>query len=421
MAIRVLLLNVVLLFVSFTSVAQEKRQVAGVQTRLLGTSQERPVVYYHLNSEEHIDIGFDLIGDDNVSLYYRIYRLPKGEEAELPPIQYLSNSWPVEVSGGRHSRSTRIPYVHYEIQIPNEKVSPLMSGFYILEVYSNDTDYSRGEGLVRVPFTVVEPFLDVDLEFQSFNIEGDLSQDQEVAVTVQDEDSKLLKNPQDITVEVWKNYAEDYRELSIPSQIHSDKIVYDARRAAIFRGGSEYEHFDLLDISSGSMLGIDSVVLASNGYHVYLPMGHNRIDRPYIFQPDLDGKRKIRSTAYGVSLPELEGEYYTVHFALEYEPVKPELRSGCVFRLAGEAFCFFPERTTMQIDERNGTAYCSVLLKQGYVEYAYTAQDRSGLLHHMGGEHRQTSNTYTAFVVADSPNEDSYCIVGATVQRYMGL
>ncbi|MDY6122764.1 MAG: DUF5103 domain-containing protein [Porphyromonas sp.] len=410
---RILFLPLLFLLPCFC-VAEEEYQVASIQARLANREEIRPVAYYYLGSGEQISISFDLIRSDNVPIYYRVFRLARGNESELQPIEYSSNTRCIELFSGQPSRSTKIPYVHYDLHIPNREIALSMSGLYLLELYRSDMQ-GRGEGFAQIPFVVVEPKVEVSMEFPVATVVGDLETEQEVDVHIRAQDYNFMAAGNRVEVEVWKNYAEDFRLLTEPSQIRINELVYDARKSAVFAGGNEYLHYDLLDISTGSMLGIDHIERARDADHIYLPIGRNTMHAPYIYEPDMDGRQEIRSTSFGISRPELEAEYYFVHFSLDYGDAR--LTQDSHFALVGEAFYLQPQSPVMSIDHRSGIAKYTALIKQGYVDYAYVIQGPSGSPIHLRGEHRETTNTYTAFVFDENPQNNSYRVIGAKTMR----
>lgn len=85
-------------------------------------------------SADAIQLEFDLIGEESrpVSVYF--YHADANWQRDLVPAEYLGVFHRDDILDYRSSRSTDIRYTHYSYQFPNDGISFLISGNYILRV-----------------------------------------------------------------------------------------------------------------------------------------------------------------------------------------------------------------------------------------------------------------------------------------------
>ncbi len=96
-----------------------------------------PVVV--LGSGDRIAISFDYLDDERQYLRYSLEHCnatwsPSG----LTDSEFLDGFNEGLIEDFDYSQATLVPYVHYRLSIPDEKVSPLISGNYLLKIYKED-------------------------------------------------------------------------------------------------------------------------------------------------------------------------------------------------------------------------------------------------------------------------------------------
>ena len=150
------------LFLSFLwsvpSVGQTRAFDSRVQSLLVtptGTEQLRLYPYYHINSGEGLRISFDLMGDESMTLGYRLQHCGHDWQASpVSPAEAVSGFLENEFDPPAVSRATLVNYVHYELSLPNANCTPKLSGNYLMTVFDV---YDPDETLLTIAFRVVAP------------------------------------------------------------------------------------------------------------------------------------------------------------------------------------------------------------------------------------------------------------------------
>lgn len=412
---RVLSILIVALAIFGNKSNSQEIHPAGLQVFIGGSANIRPIPYYYMNTTERLVISFDLLNYNNDNIYYNVYRQQAYGEAPLQQIQYLKNPQIVEINNGASSMSTRTPYIHYEIAIPNAQVQPILSGDYVVEFYK-DRYQSQGEGFMTIPFTIVESQTTVDIHFPFYAVGVDSDKYQQVNISVSGQ-SDYISNPlnNNISIRVWQNFAQRGINLTQPSQILNNKVVFSDDKGAQFPGGNEYFHFDLLYPEGGGNIGVDSIRIYSNYYKAFLPISHTRLDKPYLFEQDMDGLYRIHTASFTSQNIHTDGEYELVKFSLNCNDIPDFNPQKHHIYLIGEAFS--PWGKEMHYDPKSGLMTYLMMIKQGYLDYAFVLRDDNYKEINLGGDHRQTTNTYTALVYVNSPMDLSYKVIGAATLR----
>lgn len=393
----------------------QKIEPAGLQVFIGGAADVRPIPYYYLNSPEKLVVSFDLLNYDNNDIYYNIYRQQAYGEPPLQQIQYLDNPQMVDIPNGATSMSTKTPYIHYKVAIPNQRMKPLMSGDYVIEFYS-DQYQNKGDGFLMVPFTVVEPLTSVELSFPFYAIGVDTDTHQQVNVSVNGQ-GEYINNPttNNMSVRVWQNFAQRGINLTQPSSLTSNQVLFQDDKGARFPGGNEYFHFDLLYPQGGGNIQIDSIKVHPSYYEAFLPVRGIRINKPYLYESDMDGLYRVHTAEFTAQNIDVDGEYELVRFNIDcnglndFNPQKENIF------IIGQAFG--PWGKQMHYDPQSGLMTYLMMVKQGYLDYAFVRRNNNYEEQNLGGDHRQTTNTYTALVYVNSPMDISYKVIGATTLR----
>ena len=129
--------------------------IKSVQFGLPGLQTGFPIV----NLQQGIlSLEFDEIGDQPRYLRYRLIHCNRDwEVSDLAEMEYLDGFNNEEIREYALSVSTRVPYVHYRLSLPNQQTRWTKSGNYLLHIYDEDTD----EPLITRRFMVVDPIMKV--------------------------------------------------------------------------------------------------------------------------------------------------------------------------------------------------------------------------------------------------------------------
>lgn len=384
-------------------------QIGAVTTHVSSYSQGMSPRFdrLRLGSDERFEVGFDLLGSEEPVLVYRLVHcnadwLPSG----LQPIEYVSGFASYELEAPEPSRNTLVPYVHYQLSLPNEMTQFRVSGNYLLEISRMGEE---GSPLLTIPLGVSEECVGVQAEVITdtpIEVRGRL---QQVNVSLSGV-GQVARPEQELSIVVLQNGRWDNAvRLSRPSMRSLGTLTYDEGGGAVFQAGNEYHKFEHL-MERGGGMGVNHASVSNGLYAIELFPVDNRAMDAYRYESDHNGRQVIRSLH--TDLPETEADYHLVDFICRSE----RLLGGSVV-LEGEAFEYIPiAQRTLTYDESSKCYRTRLLLKMGYREYLLLFRpDGASRMSttEMEGDHYQTTNSYTVLVYQRSPGDRSDRLVAS--------
>lgn len=290
----------------------------------------------------------------------------------------------------QYSFNTYQKYTHYELQFPNDKIQPLISGNFELIVYKD----SPSKPLFKKRFMVVEnqATLAVDVSRITNSTNPQLNQRIQVqAVGLNDVLSRNL-NSVSLTVLQNNNWREMLSNLR-PTSSLGNKILFQ-QMALAFPGNNEFYYFNNRTIDQS----YDMVSKAENQdgiLHTYLaPVWAFPLN--YQYQPDVNGAYYFRSSRGGNERDaNREGDYSWVHFFLESEPVDKK-----IYVLGGFNDYLPSEEAQMKYNDQLKAYEAKMYLKQGFYNYLLATDSGDGKLNfgEINGNFWQTENLYQALL-----------------------
>ncbi|HET6528367.1 MAG TPA: type IX secretion system plug protein domain-containing protein [Balneolaceae bacterium] len=110
-----------------------------------------PVIKLH--SPQKLVLSFDYLSEQNRQFRVEVsHRSRDWQKSPIGPSVYLDSFFQTYIQGSEESFSQQPAYQHLEYEFPNPQLRPIVSGNYLLEVYS----YSGDELLFSVPFFITE-------------------------------------------------------------------------------------------------------------------------------------------------------------------------------------------------------------------------------------------------------------------------
>ena len=187
-----------------------------------------------------------------------------------------------------------------------------------------------------------------------------------------------------------------------------NQLIYKYDTETSFWAGNEYLFFDTKDLRVAT-LGTRSIELKEL-YHNYLYTNLVRANRPYTYNPDINGNYLI--TAIDRETPEIEADYAWIHFSLKREEIFGDDSIHVYGNFNNYAI---DDSTKMYFDKYNKTYNVSLLLKQGFYNYKYVIVNNKGELDEgaISGNFYQTENDYKVLVY--------YRDLGARYDRIIGI
>ncbi|HEX6981988.1 MAG TPA: type IX secretion system plug protein domain-containing protein [Balneolaceae bacterium] len=110
-----------------------------------------PVIGLH--SEQKLVLSFDYLSEQNRQFRVEVsHRSRDWQESPIAPSVYLGSFFQTYIQGSEESFSQQPAYQHVEYEFPNQQLRPVVSGNYLIEVYS----YNGGDLLFSMPFFITE-------------------------------------------------------------------------------------------------------------------------------------------------------------------------------------------------------------------------------------------------------------------------
>lgn len=384
-----------------------------LQTKVNGNDMLPPVIM--LGSDDRLQISFDELSDSRRYMRYRLLHCDAWWRPDhLIDTEYLGGFNEGTVDDFAFSEATTVQYVNYRIELPSERMQPLLSGNYLVQVYDEETP---DEPLLQSRFSVVEPAVTIipQLTTRTDVDYNDAHQQLEIAVGTRGVD---IRNPYTgVTVVVEQNGRRDNSVvLTSPARIAGDVLHYENMRQLIFEAGNEYRRMETVSELYPGM-HVASIGFAEPYYHMTLQPDGPRNELPYAYDRTQNGRFRIRS--YDAADSDVESDYVVTHFSLDM----PE-QAGCDVFIDGDlTLRRFDPGSLMVFNRATGRYEASLLLKQGSYNYQYLLVPHGGMRGYTGpieGDKFQTVNEYIIKVYLRNPGERYDRLIGVTAVRAEG-
>lgn len=352
--------------------------------------------------DQHFVLEFDFLSHEyNRFRYHIVHCNADWESSELLESEYVDGFAEGYIDNYRNSINTTVLYSHYSLSFPNDETTRLkLSGNYRIDVYAEDTD----SPVACFYLMVVEPRVDVrGVVLTSTDIDTHDSH-QQLDFSVNLARLNVSFPESEIITRFYKNGQLLPVYNILPSYRSADNLFYNHNRSLIFDAGNEFRRFECLSVHYPTM-GIDAIKYLSPYYHVELLPDAPRNN--YIFDEDHDGCFVVR-TVDSSDDPDITADYVFVNFTLQSEKYLGELFVVGQFNGWNKT-----SSNQMHYDEIRKCYTASILMKQGYYEYAYqfafSSNENPKLF---DGNFYQTQNKYSVFVYYRQPGSRYDRLVG---------
>lgn len=348
-----------------------------------------------LGATEPLVLRFDDLQSDPERLSYTFVHCDaRWSPSDLAPAQYIQGALMDFVPPGRQSYGTLQPFIHYELEVPNELMRPLLAGNYLLKVYR---DGDPEDLVLTRRFMVFEQRVEVDARVvASRDVEmRDIAQ--QVDLTVRYPGVRINDPFADVEVVVLQNMRwDDARRGLRPRFLRDNELVYDFPKEALFLGGSEWRGYDLKNLRYNSPR-IQRITRGPDGLEEAFILPEKKRDiRIYVEEPDLNGRQFVRNDQ--VDGDPLGADYVWVNFTLRMDA---PLGSGDIHVYGGFSDMQCRKEYRMVWMPEVNAYVLRALIKQGYVDYCYAylpPGSEQPDLTTLEGSHFQTENDYLILV-----------------------
>ena len=339
-----------------------------------------------LNSGEVIDLEFDLMDPIGRPLSVYFYHMNAAWQRDLAPAQYLGTFQRDDIVNYTPSRATDVPYTHYTYRFPNQSMSFLVSGNYILRV----TEQGReSEVIFERPFFITEQITPIQMGIENVIVgQGGFATIQPAALFLQP--ASLDGNVFDYKVCFTRNGRfESARCSEQPSLTQPPSLRFFLQPSQAFEPITADYFLDLSAIRVGNQIA--RVDFNETPFRVTLEPDYARFPGNSL-DPVLNGQTVISGAVQDVSTPDFSAQYVTVLFS--YIPETGQQLGEQVYITGSFNGWQADTATRMEWVADREQYEVELLLKQGHYDYRYVvSSDRLPR-----GTVPRPENLYTAFV-----------------------
>lgn len=361
-----------------------------------------------LLSDESVTISFDDFDANVKDLYYSIIHCDADwNPSGMMEQEFLDGFFTYNVTNYKYSFNTYQNYLHYSLQIPNEKTKIRKSGNYLVKIFANN---DQNQLVLTRRFMVYENGVNIQHQYKRPQDPEYRSSKQEIDLTI-NFGALNVPNPfSDLKVVIQQNNRWDNVVKNIKPMFVKDKeLVFDLDEPNIFNGGNEFRFFDLKSLGYNSP-NVARVIKDTIPYHILLLNDERRPYKKYMTSFDINGKFLVGNVLSNE--PETESDYVWVHFYLPYDQ---PLDSGNIYLFGALSDWQTKDEFQMKYNYRSNRYEQTVFLKQAYYNYEYVfLSDKSKTVDEtlVEGNHFETENNYTILVYFRDMRQNCDRLVG---------
>ena len=211
-----------------------------LQVKLEGNDYFPPIIT--LNSDERIKISFDELDEERSYLRYSVVHCNADwTPSNLVESEYIEGFNYSDITDYSHSIGTLCHYVHYSFSLPNDDIKLLLSGNYLVKIYTED---EPDKTLLQARFYVCENAVSVGASVTSRTDIDYNGEHQQVSFIVNTKNYIVRNMYTDLIAYVTQNSRTD-NEVCInrPLMVSGKNITFDHDKKLIFEAGNEFLHF----------------------------------------------------------------------------------------------------------------------------------------------------------------------------------
>lgn len=343
----------------------------------------------------------DLFGNDSSYFYEIIHCDYNWNPSDLQKRDYLQGFDNQRIQESSSSFNCLQIYTHYRLNLPNSNTQLKISGNYILKILNEDKEvvFSR-------KFMVYEDLVSVPIQVKRARNVTNLDSKHNLEFTIKSNVINFQNPLKNIKTVLLQNGKLQTAIHNIAPQFTiGNDLVYKYDAPTQFWAGNEFLYFDNKEIrvASNNISRIDS---QKEIYSSYLFTNEARANSNYYNWQDVNGNFVVRRLFAENS--EIEADYSWVYFSLS----APLFRSsnGAIYVTGMFNNYALTQENKMEYNTEKGVYEKAILIKQGFINYEYTAEQVNGNIdseNAIDGNFFQTENEYTVLVYYKE-NTDRY-------------
>ncbi len=345
-----------------------------------------------LSGSDFLELRFDIFGSTKEIFTYTVELCDfDWTPVKLDKDEYLKGYPENPLNPFASSINTTVDYIHYRLNLPNEDISFLRSGNYILTIYR---DNEKDKPVLTEKFIIYESEIDIEADVDKYRSEQ-LGDKQELLVDVNPKDVSIHALAGNLKLSVMQN--NDWSTRQIFEQYSTDSrqhLMFNIPGQIVFPGVSEFRWFDMKSLKFFSER-VERVDYIAPFYNIFLKPDKLRGDKEYFSNADFNGLFYIGNQESHDD-DTLDADYAIVHFQLETGMPLPY-----DIYIEGAITGWQHTDNYMEFDPERGMYFKDLFLKQGLYNYRYITHEYNTKLYEQDiteGNHYQTSNSYLIIV-----------------------
>lgn len=393
---------------------EDKSYKDEVQTVLLYPA-DNPLTYplILLNEPKQLVLKFDVLGDmAYIYNYTLIHCTHDWKASDLRPMEYLSGYEEDQITNYRFSINTLTPYVHHELQFPNQYIQPKISGNYLIVVYDGALD--EGKILLTRRFMVVDPQVSISARVPQHPRNPDYGKTaHQIDVEVHAAGFFAGKPGQSFKLNMIQNNRWDNAKIGLhPSHTYNEKLTYEYTEETVFEAANQWRNFDIKSFKYQSER-IQKIFIETNYYTVRLWDDERRHRKVYQSEPDIFGRKLIQARQDQDT--DIEGDYAWVEFFLQYEA---PLTHEEMYVIGGLNDFLLTQKNKMHYNFQRRGYELQLFIKQGYYNYMYAIREKgqaAASTELTEGNHWDTLNEYLILFYYNQPGTTYDQLIGSNL------
>lgn len=353
-----------------------------------------------LDDDRKLTIEFDELADDVRYMRYSVTHCDADwKPSQLVESEYLDGFNEGSIDEYEFSRATTVHYIHYRLELPNDKIRLTASGNYILRVYDESAPEAT---LLQARFMVTEQSVGLRATVSSHTDVDYNAGHQQLSLQLDAGHINVHDAFNDFKVIISQNgRLDNERTLLHPLRLQGNTLIYEHQPELIFEAGNEYRRFETVSTHINTM-GIEEISYHGPYYHAWVNTDTPRSSDPYLYDSTQHGRYVIRE--YNSTRPDTEADYLVTHFSLEM----PRIDNADIYIDGDMVSRRLDGRSRLDYNETTGRYETAMLLKQGAYNYQYLVRPTgSGTAHTSAveGDFYNTVNEYRIAVYHRRPGD----------------
>lgn len=360
-----------------------------------------------------LTLSFDILDGDGETLNYTFVHCTNDwQPTDIQRIVYASGFDYDRIDDYVFSRNTLVSYVNYQLVFPKEDMAPLISGNYLLIVYSDDM--TEGNIYFTRRFMVLDEKATVDVVLPRYADDitlSDTHQQLNVKAVVNDIMSSNVQQFTNLTIRQngrWDNAAIGLK----PSYTYPDYISFEHNPSTVFAATNQFRRFNTSNFRFQSE-NLARIIQGDDSYIIDVATCESRVHSPYVSYDDIHGEKVLYVDDENLDTRS-EVDYAKVNFF--YRTDAPLTHEDVYIMGAINDWCF-NERNRMDYNYQLHGYTCSILLKQGYYNFMFVTLDRELLeisTELTAGNFWETNNLYHLYFYCYNANKGYDELIGYT-------